>query len=298
MEGTHCFNPAAGCTDGTLALPAIEYPHSIGCSITGGFRYRGSAMPGFAGTYVFSDYCAGRIWGATTDGHAWRAVDLLDAGFIVSTFGEDEAGELYVARYAEDGGLYRLADGDSAAVRLAVSRVGNGRGVVTSTPARIYCAQICGVDAPAGASFALAVVPDAGSSFLGWSGHEDCADGMVTLASARHCYARLAAPFTDPVIVSGSTPIRAVHVTELRARVDALRVAAGLAEVSWTDPVLVAGSTPVRAAHLRELRDALGEAYDALGQPRPGYSGPDPDTGVIIRASHIVELRSAVTALE
>ena len=106
-------------------------------------------------------------------------------------------------------------------------------------------------------------------------------------------------PFTDDPIVAGETPIRAVHVTELRTRIDGLRAAAGLGRFSWTDPVLRAGVTRVRLVHLAELRSALGEAYAAAGRSAPRWTDPSPVGGTTsIRAVHVTELRAAVVALE
>ncbi len=65
------------------------------------------------------------------------------------------------------------------------------------------------------------------------------------------------APFTDDPLRTGVTPVRAVHFTELRERIDLLREAAGLGRLRWTDPVLRAGVTPVRLEHLMELRSAV-----------------------------------------
>ena len=106
-------------------------------------------------------------------------------------------------------------------------------------------------------------------------------------------------PFTDDPIVPGETPVRAIHFTELRARIDRLRVAAGLVRFVWTDPVLRAGATRVRLVHLTELRSALAEAYAAAGRPVPRWTDTAAVGGTIpIRAAHVTELRAAVVALE
>ena len=110
MEGTACFNPSSGCNDGSLTLPIIEYDHSQGCSITGGYRYRGTGIPSLFATYLFGDFCSGRIWGATeAGGGAWTFTQLLATSLVISTFGEDERGELLVAHYdAVNGAIYRI----------------------------------------------------------------------------------------------------------------------------------------------------------------------------------------------
>ena len=107
------------------------------------------------------------------------------------------------------------------------------------------------------------------------------------------------APFTDDPLRPGVTPVRAVHFTELRDRINALRVANGLGRFRWTDPALRAGATGVRLVHLRELRLALAAAYTAAGRPVPRWTDPGPVAGTTpIRAVHLTELRAAVVALE
>ena len=106
-------------------------------------------------------------------------------------------------------------------------------------------------------------------------------------------------PFTDDPLVPGVTPVRAVHFTELRSRIDGLRAAAGLGRFAWTDPVLRPEVTRVRLVHLTELRSALGEAYAAAGRSAPQWTDAAPTEGTTpIRAVHLTELRAAVVALE
>ena len=105
--------------------------------------------------------------------------------------------------------------------------------------------------------------------------------------------------FTDDPLVPGVTPVRAVHLLELRARIDGLRARAGLPAFAWTDPEIVPGVTPGRAAHLTGLRSALAAAYAAAGRASPAYTDAEVTAGATaIRAVHLQELRSAVVALE
>lgn len=107
------------------------------------------------------------------------------------------------------------------------------------------------------------------------------------------------ATFTDDPIRPGVTPIKAVHFTELRERIDLLRDGAGLGRFAWTDPILTAGVTPVRLSHLLELREALAAAYRASGRAGPAFSDVAPMSGMTpIRAVHLTELRAAVVALQ
>jgi hypothetical protein len=98
MEGTHCFEPATGCSTAGLTLPVVDYDHTEGCSVTGGFVYRGAAIPDLQGTYLYSDYCGG--WIRTfrfAGGQATEAGDAgIEVGSEVMSLGEDAAGELYV----------------------------------------------------------------------------------------------------------------------------------------------------------------------------------------------------------
>ncbi len=111
MEGTSCFFSAT-CSSTGLELPALEFTHAGGaCSVTGGFAYRGAAVPELAGHYFYSDYCAGFLRsflyanGVATDRRTW------DVGTIgsVTSFGEDTSGEIYVI--VQEGRIYRIEKG-------------------------------------------------------------------------------------------------------------------------------------------------------------------------------------------
>jgi glucose/arabinose dehydrogenase len=105
MEGSSFFGNN---NDGTgLVLPVAEYDHSQGNSVTGGFVYRGSTQSTLYGTYLYGDFGNGRIWGLRRNGATWENALLEDTAYGISTFGEDEAGHLYVADYF-DGTIYQI----------------------------------------------------------------------------------------------------------------------------------------------------------------------------------------------
>jgi len=108
MEGNSCFG-AAGCDQSGLTLPVAEYAHVGGnCSVTGGYVYRGAAFPQWQGIYFYGDYCSGRIWALAPDGAGgWMNAEIMDADLTLSSFGEDETGELYAIDYGA-GVVYRL----------------------------------------------------------------------------------------------------------------------------------------------------------------------------------------------
>ena len=108
MEGTQCYNPSSGCNQAGLTLPVLDYDHSQGCSITGGFVYRGAAIPEIQGLYFYSDYCSGFLrsfrlsGGAAVDQRDWALTNIGN----VTSFGVDGAGELYML--STSGRVYRV----------------------------------------------------------------------------------------------------------------------------------------------------------------------------------------------
>jgi glucose/arabinose dehydrogenase len=109
MEGDRCFRPPEGCDTTGLTLPVITYDHADGWgrAVIGGSVYRGEAIPGLEGAYVFGDYVSGGLFVARETADGWRAEPLLETDLAVVSFGVDEAGELHVVDFA-GGGLYRL----------------------------------------------------------------------------------------------------------------------------------------------------------------------------------------------
>jgi hypothetical protein len=113
MEATSCY-AAAGCSSDGLVLPVAQYGRDLGCSVTGGFVYRGDLITGLAGWYLFSDYCTGLLFGVRSDAPIPAAGEaaplpriLLRTGANVSTFGEGADGELYLADIGS-GAIYRI----------------------------------------------------------------------------------------------------------------------------------------------------------------------------------------------
>ena len=102
MEGSQCYN-APTCDSSGKTMPVAEYGHggSGGCSVTGGYVYRGRRSPVLRGTYLYGDYCTGRIWGLVNDPLGdWTSTLLIDASFNISSFGEDQDGEVYLTDFS------------------------------------------------------------------------------------------------------------------------------------------------------------------------------------------------------
>lgn len=113
-EGNSAYN-TTGCPDiGTLTFPVAQYTHSASgafkCSITGGYRYRGTAFPNFYGLYFFADYCSNEIGTLTPNGSGWdMAFSNQFSGNGWTTFGEALDGELYIAG-RNTGNIYHIVD--------------------------------------------------------------------------------------------------------------------------------------------------------------------------------------------
>ncbi|MEO8340173.1 MAG: PQQ-dependent sugar dehydrogenase [Nitrospirota bacterium] len=110
MEGLHCFNLEEPCGKERFASPVLEYGHQGGrCSITGGYVYRGSAIPALVGVYIYGDYCSGEIFavrtveGGRVEGKPWM---MLRTDAAISSLGEDERGEIYMLD--RNGALYQF----------------------------------------------------------------------------------------------------------------------------------------------------------------------------------------------
>ena len=111
MEGTLCVPASVATCDRTgLTLPILDYPTKDGnCAVTGGFIYRGNAAPSLKGSYIYGDFCSGRIWALRYDGSQITENALLvDSTLSITSFGVDSRGELYVLDRGSRNGIYRL----------------------------------------------------------------------------------------------------------------------------------------------------------------------------------------------
>ena len=128
MEGFHCYPPMEDCDKRNTILPIFEYPNNAnymktligweqhdaqGCSVTGGYVYRGNNIERLKGRYIFGDYCTGKIWSITvSNGKALEyiqwTIDHNNQDFYLSSFGEDGDGELYLINHTGD--IYKIID--------------------------------------------------------------------------------------------------------------------------------------------------------------------------------------------
>ncbi len=107
LEGSHCFMSET-CDRTGLELPIFEYDHQEGCSVTGGYMYRGSQFLPLYGNYFVADFCSGNIWRLYPEGEGvWSSAKILDTDLVISSFGEDVNGELYLLVH-DSGSVYQI----------------------------------------------------------------------------------------------------------------------------------------------------------------------------------------------
>ena len=121
MEGNHCFLPHEDCDPGGLIYPIHEYAHGPGCSVTGGYVYRGGMIPELQGLYLYADFCTGDIFALDpADSSVTQIMAEEPTGSIVS-FGEDEAGELYICYWSR---VYKIVGDATGVQQFPVARSG------------------------------------------------------------------------------------------------------------------------------------------------------------------------------
>ena len=178
FEGNSVFDN--NCPQIVHTPPIIQYTHASGnCSVTGGFRYRGSQIPDLSDDYIYGDFCSGRIWHATeiSPGN-WSESLLINSSLSIAAFGEDDNGELYIADnpFSGSGGIFKIINNQPTPqfFNLGVAVTGNGEGNINGNG--ISCGS-AGNDCSEenieeDTQVQLAAEPDQDSTFGSWSG--DC----------------------------------------------------------------------------------------------------------------------------
>ncbi len=165
----------------------------------------------------------------------------------------------------------------NASLTVSGTAVSSGTGYAVSLPVGTTAVDVSVTACPAGAS--------------------SCPSGEATTLTYVLSLAREV--WTDAVLTVGVTPIKAIHMEELRTRTGTVSTVCGLTAPTWTDAVLTVGVTPIKAVHVEELRTALSSASTACGLTAPTWTDAVLTVGVTpIKAAHFMELRSAVEALE
>ena len=179
MEGKHCFN-SNSCNQTGLVLPIVEYSHSEGCSVTGGVVYRGQQYPRLQGLYLYGDYCSGTIWGLKVTSTAVQQGLLLDSGYSISTFGEDEAGETYVADHG-GGIIYRITDPNAPSGADLTLSVTDAPDPVVVNNELTYSATITNNGPSSTAGVQMNISLPAGATFVSVSSSQGSCTGTATV---------------------------------------------------------------------------------------------------------------------
>ncbi len=157
MEGTLCFSPSSNCNTAGLILPINEYGRDLGFSITGGYVYRGPSAPSLWGKYVFADFGSGFLWVLTeVSAGQWQREQLLATGLSISSFGEDDSGEVYVVDLG--GSVWRIVEPNASQPAVNAGGVVNGASFAAGpgiSPGSI--ASLFGTNLSASTGFATAL---------------------------------------------------------------------------------------------------------------------------------------------
>ena len=260
----------------TIGIASVQITQAGGCLAAPGvtvplvsFGNGGGALAVGVGESSVCEY-------AVTADPAWvtvQPVRVTGGGTVTVTVPEDLSGGGPRRGMVTIGAAgVRVAQGNTPPV-AAADAVTTWR--ETATPVAVLANDTDADDDPLAVAAVVVTAPAQGTaavsadgqtvtytSAAGWAGDEtftyQVTDDVGGTAEATVTVTvRAAAPFTDPVLTVGVTPIKAVHMTELRTRADAVRVGCGLTAATWTDPVLTAKVTPIKAVHMLELREAV-----------------------------------------
>ncbi|HKB09583.1 MAG TPA: CHRD domain-containing protein [Vicinamibacterales bacterium] len=190
-----------------------------------------------------------------------------------------------------------------AAPVLTVTRSGTSS-TVTSSPGGVACGADCVEAFDSGTTVTLAAAqPPPGSYFAGSSGGgcsgtiNPCTVTMSADTAVTATFLPTSFAFTDDLLTARGTPVKAVHVLELRQAINTLRFNNMLPPFVFTD-TLTAGTTVISAVHVSELRTALNAVYVAKGLAPPTYTDPAVAAGIAVKAVHVAELRFALRQVE
>jgi glucose/arabinose dehydrogenase len=298
-EGSACFNPPANCDPGNATvLPILEYDHSAGnCSVTGGYRYRGTRNPVLNGVYLFADFCSGRIFGGIENPiGTWTQTTLLDTALLISTFGEGHDGEVYVADFG-GGTLYRVTSR-----LMAVEAPANGATVSqpfllggwaidgAAAGSGVDAVHVFAVPSGGGGSIFLGAAtyggarPDVGGVFgaqFTSSGFGLMVTGLLPGAYQLQVFARstVSGAF-DNVRTASVTVVSSLRLA-LDAPVNGTSTVQPLVIGGWAVDLSAPGGTGVETVHVYAF-PAGGGAATFLGAA--SYGGPRPDIGALFGA--------------
>ena len=294
MEGFSCTGSSTAtctvappaCNSPSYTLPVFDYGHASGrCSITGGYRYRGSEVAGLAGYYIYGDYCSGEIFAANNPGGVWSsgtAAPLLDNAFNITTFGEDEAGELYVAGSPN---VYRIVGAAPRNADLSITKT-DGQATATAGGPITYTISVGNAGPYTARSATVADTFPATLQSVNWTCSASPGSSCCTVVSGN-------ALINRPVMIvpGGTVTFTATATVSASATGTLSNTATVTAPASVTDPVAGNNSstdtdTLTTPTDLAITKDD-GQTTAAPGQVRTytivaTNNGPAPATGATV----------------
>jgi uncharacterized repeat protein (TIGR01451 family) len=291
MEGNSCTGTSTAtctvtppaCFSASYTAPVLDYGHSASrCSITGGYRYRGSQIPTLVGNYVYADHCTGEIFQATDSGGIWASGAPFLSGFTISTFGEDEAGELYVADLS--GAVHRIVTPGPQA-NLAVTKTDGQATAVPGQPVTYTIAVSNAGPATASAATVVDTFPAALQN-VNWTCSASAGSSCCSIVGGNTSINRPVA-----VLPGGTVTYTATATINLAATGTLSNTATVTAPASVADPNLANNSatdtdTLTPLADLR-ITKTDGQATVVPGSPITytivaSNAGPSPVTGATV----------------
>ncbi len=252
-EGRHPYPAATSPSSSGITFPVAEFSHPAAESITGGYVYRGAKHPAMVGTYVFGDFVMGTIYGTRKSASAtWNAPVLADTNYLITSFGTDDADNLYLVSWA-NGAVYELGDAETFSDRLS----GQNRFATAAVTAEESYPGWAGVtDVVIASGDDRGLVDPLAASGLCWA-----YDAPLLLASATH---------TPPDTVAALQAIRAatggpltLHVVGGSAALPDSRLAALVSAAG-------AGSTAERVLASGDRYETAAAIAHRMRQVRPG----------------------------
>ena len=226
---------------------------------------------------------------------------LLDTARNISSFAEDEVGELYVVGIG--GTLERIVSATPSTLTIdtvapAAGRTAGGQQIVlTGAFANLSSVLVGGVAASWSYTMGTSEITATTPAHVVAPVSIDLTPTSGTGFSKTNAFAYLPTTFTDNTLVAGATTAKAQHIYELRQAVDAMRAVAGLGLAPWTDATLSPTSTVIKAAHITELRNYLENVADLLGYDAGSYTDPGLGSGLVIKRVHIEDLRERIRTI-
>jgi uncharacterized protein (TIGR03437 family) len=278
MEGLECYPPGSACSRQGLTPPVLEYTRTLGCSVTGGFVYRGDRWPALHGTYLYGDFCTGNIWGVRRAGAGWDNQMVVNrSGASITSFGEDENGEIYVAG---SGALYLVTAGaPSASANAVVNGASFAPGISPGSLATVFGKGLTSFGGVVQAT-ATPLPPELAGTSVTLNGVAARIVGVASVTGQEQInfqvpYELAGASSATLVIAANGQQSAPVEVPLVAAQPEVFLVRPGLPAITTTPGELVTADQPAaRGSVVTIYATGLGAVSDAPASGAAASSSP------------------------